>query len=373
MNKEPEDIDQILPYGESLRGFMEQSFVGKKDLKSVLRRRGIFTHRDEKRDAIPLLTSTILSPVEFDYLRECQNSKEDNPKVITQTVEWQSEKPLFASIPDEFDIKAVLDLEYANYKVTGSPTFVPVSGDQDHIKLDFSVEREDMSKNWSSSKSVFPGSLEIKRVADGKDVKLVMTHTANETKQVASKVSSSLVKHFKEEGLIDPAKGIEKILFSKFSNPKRIGYLLSLTEKCDSLLLDFVDIVDIQFSPDEDAALPEKLKWMAKKIEDLKMNGKALHETIFVTDKGNHDFLHFYSVDAKFKFSTKGLGGHCVMSVGFPDYGRSKDPNAEMEVNIRSMAFDTPRSGVSKLDVKQILLREIEDQKITQFRLYGSS
>lgn len=27
MNKEPEDIDQILPYGELLRGFMEQSFI----------------------------------------------------------------------------------------------------------------------------------------------------------------------------------------------------------------------------------------------------------------------------------------------------------------------------------------------------------
>ena len=43
-----------------------------------------------------------------------------------------------------------------------------------------------------------------------------------------------------------------------------------------------------------------------------------------------------------------------------------------MEVNIRSMSFDIPPRGVSKSEIKQILLKEIEDQKITSFRLYGN-
>ncbi|QSV55307.1 MAG: hypothetical protein HEP80_16910 [Dolichospermum sp. UKL201] len=371
MNKEPEDIDQILPYGELLRGFMEQSFVGKSDLKDVLRNRGVFTHNTEKQDTIPILSSTILSPSEFDYLRECQNSKEDNPKIITQTIEWQSKDTLFDSVPERLDVNSVLDLEFSNYKVVGSPTFVPVNGDPNCIRMDFSVEREDMSKNWATNKSTFSGSLELKRMEEEGDVKIVVTHTANETKYVASKVSSSLVKHFKDKGHIDQSKKVEKILFSRFSNSGRIKYLLSLTENSKLIMLDFVDIVDIEFSPDTSNPLPQGIEWMEQKIDDLKLNGSALHQTFFFDNKSYYDFLHLYNVDSKFKFNVRGLTGECVISVGFPDYGRIKNHEAEMEVNIRNMSFDIYPKVISKSEIKQILLKEIENQKITNFKYYG--
>jgi hypothetical protein len=163
MKKEPDDIDQFLPCGEMLRGFMEQPFVNRDDLKKVLRNRGVFTSNVEKHDMIPILSATILSPSEFDYLRECQNSREDNPKIITQTIEWQSEDTLFESVPENFEINSFLDLEFSNYKVIGSPTFIPIEGNPNHIKIDFSIEREDLSKNWATNKSIFSGSLELKR------------------------------------------------------------------------------------------------------------------------------------------------------------------------------------------------------------------
>jgi hypothetical protein len=372
MNKEPDDMDQILPYGEMLRGFMEQSFVGKSNLKDLLRNRGVFTHSSEKNDTIPILSATLLSPSEFDYLRECQNSKEDNPKIITQMIEWQSEDTLLDSVPEKFDVNSILDLDFANYKVVGSPSFVPVNNDPNCIKMNYLVERKDMSKSWATNKSLFPGSLELKRMGEGNDVKLVVTHTANETKYVATKVSSGLVKHFKDKGHINPSNDVEKILFSKFSNAKRIEYLLSITKNCSSYVLEFVDIVDIEFSPDTDNSLPEGIGWMEQKIEDLKLNGNALHQTIFFKDKNYHDFLHLYNVDAKFKFNVKSegkeLNGECVMSIGFPDYGRTKSLNAEMEVNIRNMSFDIILKGISKSEIKQILLKEIENQKIENFK-----
>lgn len=370
MNKEPEDIDQILPYGELLRGFMEQSFIGKSALKDVLRNRGIFTHNIEKYDTIPILSSTILSPSEFDYLRECQNSKEDNPKIITQTIEWQSEDTLFDSIPENFDVSSVMNLEFSNFRVVGSPIFVPVDGNPNCIRMDFSIEREDMSKNWATNKSIFPGSLELKRLEEGNNIQVVITHTANETKNVAAKTSSSLIKHFKEQGFVNPSKNLEKILFSKFSNSKRVIYLLSLTQRCKSSILDFVDIVDVEFSPDPNSNLPKEIKWMEKKIEDLKLNGNALHETLFFKNLDYYNYLHLYKVDAKFKFHTSGLSGDCVISLGFPDYGHEKNLEAEMEVNITALSFDNHPRGISKSAIKEILLKEIEGQKIASFNYY---
>lgn len=372
MNKEPKDIDQMLPFGEMLRGFMEQSFVGKSDLKDVLRNRGVFTFNTEKHDTIPILSSTILSPSEFDYLRECQNLKEDNPKIITQTIECQSDKSLLDNIPEQFDVSSILDLEFSNFKVIGSPSFIPVKDDPDCIRMDFSVEREDMSKTWATNKSIFPGSLELKRVEGGSDIKIVVTHTAAETKYVASKISGSVVKHFKEKGYVDPSKDVEKILFSRFSNPKRISYLLSLTKNCKSSILEFIDIVDIEFSPDKNNPLPQGIDWMKEKIEALKLNGKDLHQTFFFSNKTYHNYLHLYVVDSKFKFDVEGASGSCIMSVGFPDYGSTKDTEVEMEVNIRAMTLDTPSKRITRSEIKQILLKEIDNQKVENFKLHAS-
>lgn len=373
MIKVADDIEQILPFGESLRTFMEQSFITKSDLKDLLRSRGVFTNNSEKGDTIPILSSTLLSPSEFDYLRECQNSKEDNPKIITQTIEWKSEESLLDSIPEKFDVNSVLDLEYTNFKVVSSPIFVPINNDPNNLRIDFLIERQDMSKSWANNKSLFPGSLELKKIEEGNEIKLVITHTANETKYVATKVSTGLVKNFKEKGHINPSKNIEKILFSKFSNSRRIEYLLCITKNCKSNILEFKDIVDIEFSPDPENPLPDGINWMEEKIEDLKLNGNKLHQTFFVSDKNYHDFLHFYSVASKFKFDIKGRTGECVILMGFPDYGRDKNYDAEMEVNIRNMSFDIFLKGSSISEIKQILLKEIENQKIANFKSFSIS
>jgi hypothetical protein len=373
MNKEPDDIEQFLPYGEMLRGFMEQSFVGKGDLKNLLRNRGVFTFNTEKSDMIPILSATIIRPSEFDLLRETQNSKEDNPKITTQTIEWRSPHKIFDALPECIDFNEVLDLEFANYKVVGSPIFTSINGDLDQVKVDFSVERSDLTKNWSANKSIFQGSLEFHKIGGEDDVKIIITHTANETKQVASKVSTTLVRHFKDKGFIDPEKGIEKILFSKFSNAGRIKYLLSLTKECKPNILIFQDIVNLELSPDISNPLPDGIEWMERKIQDLKLNGSELHKTFLFSSKKYYDHLYLYQVDSKFKFDISGVKGTCVISVGFSDYGKIRNPEAEMEINIRSITFETPPKDSSRIIIKKILLKEIEDQKITQFKCFRKS
>lgn len=368
MNKEPQDIDQILPHGEMLRGFMEQSFVTKGDLKEVLRNRGIFTHTIEKANTIPILLSTILSPGEFDFLRECQISKEDNPKVITQAIKFDSKETLFDSIPEDLDVNSILDLEYANFKVTGSPAFIPVDNNHERIKIDFTVERKDMSKNWATTNNIFTGSLELSKIIETDEVKIIVTHTASETRQVATKLASNMVRHFKDKGLIDSSASVEKILFSRFSNSKRISFLFSLTKESRSQMLEFFDIVDVQFSPDTCNPLQEGIDWMEQKIADLKLNGSTLHQTIFFTDIKYHEFICLYNVDSKFKFDVQGLTGQCIFSVGFPDYSKEKK---EMEVNIKSISLNNSPISGSKSEIKQILLREIENQKIISFKLYS--
>jgi len=161
MNNEIDGITRMIPYGVMLHSFATQSFIGKNDIKALLRSRGVFSFENEKQDTIPLLVSTLLTPDEFDILFECQNTKEDNPKVITRTLEWSSENTLVDSLPGILEINKILNLEFSNYSVVGSPDFTIVNSDPNHIKLEFEIERIDKSKSWSTSRSTFPGSLEV--------------------------------------------------------------------------------------------------------------------------------------------------------------------------------------------------------------------
>ena len=310
----------MLPHGEMLRGFLEQPFLQKSDLKEVLRARGVFTCNTEKSDSIPVLMMTTLSPSEFDCLCESQNSREDNLKKITQTIAWDSDKPLIDALPDNFNINRIIDNEYANYKVVDATDFVPVNGDTNHFRLNFSVERQNLSKNWSSTKSHFPGAIEIKRVIDKDEVKLIFTHTSNETKEVATKATAQLVNKFKENGFIAKDQEIQKIAFDRFTNASRIEFFLELSVETTSNHLVFEEIVDMELSPDHDQNLPENMQWMTNRINDLKLNGQSLHKTFFVNEKSSHEFIFLYRVDARYSFDVSGAKGSCVLTMHFPEY-----------------------------------------------------
>ncbi|WP_435550705.1 GapS4b family protein [Desulfobacterium sp. N47] len=294
-------------------------------------------------------------------------TKEDSPKVNTQTIRWASNATLVESVPDNFDINSVLDLEFSNFAVKGSPNFIPVDGDADHLLLEFEIERNDYSKNWASAQNTFKGSLELKKVRQGNEVKLVVTHTANETKYVASKVSCRIVRHFKDKKHVGAADEIKRIEFGLFTNPGRINYFLALTQNVSSSLLTFDDLVDVEFSPESTSALPEKIKWMEKRIEDLKLNGKGLHNTFFVKDKDLHTFVHLYHVLARYKFDFKGLTGNSVVSIGFPEFGRSKEPASELEVNIKSISFEQAPKNLTRGQMTKIILSEFDELKLLAF------
>lgn len=371
MNSQPLDIDQILPYGEMLRGLLEQPFIGKRDLKELLRRRGVFICGSEKNDTIPILMSTLLSPDEFNWLLECQKTHEDNLKIITQTIPWDSTDSILNVLPEDFQLAFVCQDMFANYNVVGSPNFVIIGNNKNHVKLEFNVERNDMTKSFCTTKSLFSGFVDMEHDVNSKQLKIVLGHTAIETKTVASKASSALIKHFKEVGAVKPTDFVKKILFSSFNNESRIKFLLEITQNSISQITPFEDILDFEIAPDSTMPLPEGIQWMENKIEDLKINGKTLHKTFFLQDDKYHKYLHLHNIEAKYHFEIEKFKGMCVVSIGFPEYYRGKNLNSELEVNVKSISFDTPPKGLIKTDIKKEILKEIETLKMSSFDKYG--
>lgn len=366
MQRIPDNIELLLPFGEALRGFMEQPFISDADLKHTLRTRGVFLNRNEKSDTIPVLVCCLLSPCEFDELRECHAIREDNPKTMTRTIAWNSTKPLLEAIPGELSLSTLIG-DFTNYKIIGTPAFVPVGNNRNDISCQFEIEREDYSKNWATTKSNFKAEVRIERISEGRAIKFTLTHTAEETKDLNRKFVQRLAQHFKDNGYVNRECEIETILFSSFDNEGRIAFFRSLTDKIASPTFQFTKITDFGLCPENTATLPRELKWMEDTVTDFTVRGDALQNTFFIKGKDYHKFFLFHSIEAKFKFDSNEAKGICSIAFGFPNFASKKDTNTEFEVNISSLALDASCSEVNKTVVKVELLRRINDYKLSQF------
>ena len=88
MNVEHKDIDKFIPYGEMLRGYANQNIISNAEIHRILKERGIFTLNQEKEYTVPILQTLLLSPKEFEEVRNSFSKKEDNEKAFSREINW---------------------------------------------------------------------------------------------------------------------------------------------------------------------------------------------------------------------------------------------------------------------------------------------
>ncbi|MBP5952783.1 GapS4b family protein [Pseudomonas sp. P42] len=363
-----QNIDSILPQGEALRTYLAQPYISAGDIKHVLKSRGVFINSSEKEYSIPALTLSLVRPSEFSKLQLAYTTKEDNPKITTQTIKWQGDDALLDAIPDVMDVNKLLDLEFVNFKVLGTPEFYPVNRDLDTIRMDYLLERTDRSKSWADSRKNFKGSIEIKKNKAQDELIMIFTHTAPETKTTNKAMSKHLISHFKSVKQISESEQATSIRFCDFTNQNRFNYLLGLTQHSKLVALSFKEVVDIGISPDPDILLPAALDWMKEKIRNLDLKGFSLEDSDFLSDVSYRPSLFLHRIDAKFRFSTSGLDGDCVISLGFPEFSAAQKKDSEIELRIKQISFDNTGRSIDKNDAKETILKELESEKIETFK-----
>ncbi|MBU1331274.1 MAG: hypothetical protein KJ884_04170 [Gammaproteobacteria bacterium] len=365
--RNPRNFDTFLPYGESLRPFLVQPFISKGDLKDLLRKRGVFISNTEKEHSIPALTTNLITPSELETLRLTYSEKEENPKVTSRTLGWTSNTPLIECLPDDINLNQIVDLDFKNYQVTGTPFFTTVGSNLNHVILEFEVERLDKSNSWVEHSRLFKGSIEMIKPSNSGELIITNTHTAPETKEVIAKLSANLVNHFKTNGQTHSEAKINRILFSDFDNAKRFNYFLSLTKQSRYTCITFDENVDAGLSPDNDLTPPPKLEWLKERIKNLNLSGNALDETLFFEEE-LRNYLILHRLDCRFRFSISGHDGYCVMSFAFPDYSQKNDVDAELEVKIKTISFEDTKNPKEKANIKLTIIKEVEHEKLDKFK-----
>ncbi len=372
MERLTDNINKFLPYGETLKAILVHKSLTKNDLRKLLRLKGVFLDSAEDETTFPLLTTSLLTPSQFDFIKDKLKSKEDRPKIITRPIEWQSTEKLINAVPEDIKLKELVQDNFSRYNVISTTNFAPVDGNLDKLKMEFKCETTSYNDSWYRTKNEFAGEVLIERIEREGKVELQMTYTSPETLDIADKVVKKLISHFKENRHIDRTKETEKITYGTFSNESRVYFLMSLTNNTSTF--EFEKITDLEIGPDNNMDLPDDFEMIkAGAIKQLYIQGDTLHQSVFLRENKNHKYLELAGVEVQYKFKTHAAEGVCKIWFGFENYLKKRTANIEFSLNLVSLSLGENYTHVNKNSIWTNLLQEFEKVKSQKFKEYKAT
>ena len=348
------DMTKFLPFGETLRSYLDQSFVKESDLSELLRARGVFVHGAEKEDLVLLLVTTLISPSEFELLLECRRDRDSKEKVINRRRSWKSTRSLHEAANASVNLSDVPFVSTEKCKLIGKPVISTVDGDANNIELKFTIQRTRLSMDWSNEESQYSGKVSLKKEEIDGQIVMTITHTSPETKDVAEKYAKLLEESLQASGDIGDPSQNDQILFSCFDNVQRADFFLGLTGGCGRDELVFERLAHLDALTVAEADPPESCKNFITGLDQLRLRGE-LHKSAYLQMRELYPFIDFYRMDARFKFKVAGAEGECNVRYEFPDFGKTRSPSSEFTHEVEIVSLGDKFKNASKPNVRKSL------------------
>ena len=356
------NTDTLLPVGERLKPLLSKSCISESDMKNILAERGVYIGDSDKKSSIPILTLSILSPREFEKLQELQKTKEDSLKTKIIKEKSQSDKNLNNLIPQDLVKRDDLIDEYDCFDFDTDLSFN--MDDQNKLVLDYTIIREDVTKDWANNKSRYTGRVEIEKSATQGMICFRNEYTSSETEVINKKIIKMVTNHLQILGEISNKESPFEITSDKFNNVQRFAFMLQLANDSPSGFLSFEAVKNIEIGPDRKVNMPDNTKWMGGSVKNIIINsekGKTLENIEYISDKQYHEFLILRKVQAQYKFSFGVLEGQCIVEYGFPHYFRSHVRNHSFEVSVPKIYFSKDSKSENSRNASRFILKEFQD------------
>jgi hypothetical protein len=366
------EVNKHIPFGPTLQDILNHPSLTDSKLKQLLRLRGVYIEDDKNSNTYPLLLSMLLSPNEFNFIKENIRGKELTPKILSRPLAWQNPDDLINLVPDQINLKAILQASDSRETIISQTNFARVDGNPNKVKMQFRCQTNNYNSGWYRTKNEYEGEIVIEKIQEDNKVYLKMIYTSPETHTIADLGVKYLVNEFKNKKYTAPNTEIEKILYNSFNNAERIKFFLSLTSS--SQLFTFERLTDLDVAPDKTLDMPSEIsQLMTGKVNTLKINGESLHEHYLIKEKRNHQYIELAFVEALYNFSYHAAEGNCVVQFGFNGYFKKRLSNIEFSINIPTVNLKDEYRKANKENVRLYLLQEFEKIKIEKYNALKST
>lgn len=362
------EINRHIPFGITLQDVISHPSLTDSKLRTLLRMRGIYLEDFKDNETYPLLLSTILSPYEFEFIKENIRGKEVSKKIASRPLAWHNNENLIKVVPDKINLKEILRESGSRHKIISQSNFAPVDGNPNKVRMQFRCQTNNYNSGWYRTKNEYEGEIVIEKVNGSDKVYLRIIYKSPETQNIADLGVRYLVNDFKKKNYTKPNSDVERILYNSFDNEERITFFLSLTD--NSEVFNFQRATDLDVAPDRTKDMPAELnKFMAGKVNTLKITGESLHEHFLIKEKANHQYIELAGIEALYDFSYHAAEGNCIVQFGFNGYFKKRISNIEFSVDIATVNLKDEYKGINKEKVKLYLLQEFEKFKMDKYNL----
>jgi len=333
------DDGKFLPYGEYLRSLLSDSLITDTELKKLLREKGIYVCNGIKEETIPILSSLLLTPREFNTLKEHHKTKED--KENRQSSRFKTEvKPTVESLKKVLTVINFNDIDrdkFTNYKYKIPKRRFQVDEEKKQLKIDYEIERHQKNKSWDKQIDNFKGTVILD--CNGNTLELISESisTSKETLKINKKIIGYIEQRLKEQKIISQDAKEEKILMGDMRNEEIIAFLLEFTNNNILKNIEFLNVISIDIEIDESITLPEnsQIKWMESKIKKLKLDGNKIEDIEILTDNQNHKYLKCWGIIIEYKFDNFSGNGTALVELKF-----NPSNKGEFSIQIEKCKFD---------------------------------
>lgn len=363
--------NKILPQGDLMRQLLVKSNITDATINKVLREKGVFLGHSNKNNSVPLLMKTLVSPEDFEFLYDAQKTKDESFKYRNSSIKCAKDFEFADVLNEEVDIHNLIKNKFTykpNYVVIGNPTFF--YEDSNNATLEFEIEKENPLNGFYDSITRHKGSISLRKVSDGGvQISVQQNSTSKDTLEVNNILMSVLKDRLFKNSIINSSDDIVSIKFNHFYNSSRILFFYGFAKNFN-VYLDFKSITDIDLYIDGNVDSHEDLKAFLNEIDNLKLNGKDLQNHILLRKAKYYPKLILASLKFRYNISYEGIKCAAVITMGFPDYVKNKDVNAEFQISIELILEKANRSSSNDIKIRKKILEQFEIKKMESYEKF---
>jgi len=331
-NKEMKlEHNQMLPYGNELRDLLSRSNITAVEMNKLLKAKGVYLSNPNKENILPILSSILLSPAEFDFLKDKQKTREDSVKIRSdlpiKCIDSIKNENLITILPPSLNLDEIMQNPLSTYEFHHSNlSFEMMDNNPNKIKASFTITKFENNKIWFENKNEFHGYVIFELNKDKLEIKASSIHTSSDTENIIDSIKKEVLKILKSKNFVDNDITVEKILFDKFvKNHASIPFFLKFTATgLKELTFENIISMELALNKDEDLPTDSDIKWMENKIQKFKLDGKEIQEVDLINSKDNYKYLHCWGMVAEYSFSSKEGVGKCKVNFSFQKKGKNE-------------------------------------------------
>ncbi|MDR0799189.1 MAG: hypothetical protein LBN18_05470 [Dysgonamonadaceae bacterium] len=307
---------EYLPYGDSIKPFLNSPTVLTPELKVFLSRKGVYFKNADRTKMMHLMTGLLFSPMEIESLVGLVETKD---KTLDSS---QISYPLLQhNIP--FAINSFNFQELGNDLKAKVLAIEPKQiSNSNNFTIEVHLEQVNPNKQALVS-SVFSRAI-VSGTFNQKENKFEVNKEYNSrpARTIAERIEKAISTDLIQKNVIEE-KSV-KISFSDFENRERVNFLLSFTNIDSSLCLQDYDVKAFKYMFDESIDLP--LEYQDKKGKEYvtQSKGKNLDGVKELQDENFKTIILCEEIIINYKFNIRGVYGNYYTILNFSDALKNK-------------------------------------------------